>query len=355
MSDNLSGEKRYEHVFGDTFAMYSRKEMEEFIEPFKVRFERNGLDPQKIFAGKKCFDAGCGNGRGTIFMLMNGAEDVTSYDFSQTNVESTEKFVRDFGFTNFETLQGTLEEVPFEDEAFDFIWCNGVIMHTERPNKCLEEIARILKVNGQAWLYIYGAGGVYWRIIFHLRDWLKDINIEECIAVLKTFRYQTRYVAEFIDDWFATYLRSYTHNDLSRRLMELGFERPMLLKYGMDYDTSHRKNLLVSSKEKALMGEGDLRYLLTKKSNVRENNQLIPEDEYGSEYQWPEIITSNIDPLFKTLFGSVGLRGWMKIAIAGHIQRELRLLLNKEKFFELEEIMQIIQYLINQAIIIKNI
>ena len=46
---NVSGEKRYEEVYGDTFAMYSMEEMKEFIEPFQVRFERNNLDAKKIF------------------------------------------------------------------------------------------------------------------------------------------------------------------------------------------------------------------------------------------------------------------------------------------------------------------
>ena len=82
MMSNMSGEKRYEQVFGDTFALYSRNEMEEFIEPFKVRFVRNDLDPAGIFGGTKCLDGGCGNGRGSLFMLMHGAAHVTAIDYS---------------------------------------------------------------------------------------------------------------------------------------------------------------------------------------------------------------------------------------------------------------------------------
>ena len=215
---NVSGEKRYEEVYGDTFAMYSKEEMKEFIEPFQIRFDRNGLDAKKIFEGKKCFDAGCGNGRGTLFMLMNGAKHVDSYDFSEKNIESTNKFVKDFGFSEFKTHQGSLEEIPFEDESFDFVWCNGVIMHTDRPNNCLSEISRILKAGGNSWIYIYGSGGAYWYIIYQLRELVKDIQIQEAIAHLRLYRYSTRYVAEFIDDWYATNLRSYTKDDLSKKV-----------------------------------------------------------------------------------------------------------------------------------------
>lgn len=345
MHENQEGEKRYEQVFGDTFAMYNSEEMEEFVEFFKVRFERNGLDPQELFAGKRCFDAGCGNGRGTIFMLMNGAEHVTSFDFSQTNVTSTEKFVRDFGFTNFETMQGTLEEVPFEEETFDFVWCNGVIMHTASPNKCLAEIARILKVGGQSWIYIYGSGGVYWRIIYHIRSLLEHVHVHDCMAALKLFRYETRYVAEFIDDWFSTHLRTYTKHDLSCRLEELGFESPEPLRFGTDYDTSHRLNSFASEEERQLMGEGDLRYLLTKADGAVKHDHLILEGEYGSSYEWPTLITERIDPVFDRINAFVR-DDWVRVALAAHIQRDLRVMLYRDEPFDLDEILVMIEDLI---------
>lgn len=354
---NVSGEKRYEHVFGDTFAMYTHQEMLEFIEPFKVRFERNGLDAKKIFEGKKCFDAGCGNGRGTLFMLMNGAKHVTCFDFSKTNIESTTRFLKDFNYSEdcFETHQGTLENIPFKDESFDFVWCNGVVMHTKSPNKCLGELSRILKTNGQSWLYIYGSGGVYWRIIYHIREMVKDINIHDCINTLKVLRYPTRYIAEFIDDWYATHLRTYTNADLSSRLEAVGFEKPDLLKYGMDYDTSHRRNMYANEKQQALMGDGDLRYLLTKAQNIQTNNALLLEGEYGSDYPYPTIIKENIDVLFEELKAVIGDRTWLKLAIPAHIQRELRIILNKQELFNLEEITNIIRTLIEQAKSIKNL
>src|SRR5688572_1104408 len=124
---NLQGEKRYEHVFGDTFALYTRDEMLEFIKPFEVRFKENGLDARELFTGKRCLDAACGNGRGALFMLMNGAAHVTACDFSETNVASTRSFLRQFGFQQTEVFQSSLENIDRPSESFDFVWCNGVI------------------------------------------------------------------------------------------------------------------------------------------------------------------------------------------------------------------------------------
>jgi ubiquinone/menaquinone biosynthesis C-methylase UbiE len=355
MTVNPGGEKRYEKVFGDTFAMYSKKDMEEFIVPFRVRFERNGINAKEIFSGRKCFDAGCGNGRGSLFMLMNGAQHVTAYDFSVKNVESTLTFANQFGFSNIAAMQGSLAQIPFEDETFDFVWCNGVIMHTEKPNDCLSELSRILKVNGMAWFYLYGSGGVYWYIINRIRSLLKEIEIEECISVLKLFRYETRYIAEFIDDWYSTWVRSYTHEDLSKRFMELGFEDPQLLKYGMDYDTSHRINMFSTREEKDLMGEGDLRYLLRKRASERSNRFLIKDGEYGSDYTFPALIKNNIDPIFSEIDEISENKNWMKIAIAAHIQRELRILLNDKDAFSVSQLVNILNGLIREAKNIKRV
>jgi ubiquinone/menaquinone biosynthesis C-methylase UbiE len=357
MSENtpdMDGEQRYDKVYGETFAMYSKADMVEFIEPFKIRFLRNSLDAEQIFKGKRCFDAGCGNGRGSLFMLMNGAAQVTAYDISRKNMETTRKFAAEFGFANIRTQEGSLEQIPFQDESFDFVWCNGVIQHTEHPNQCLSELARILKTSGQMWLYIYGSGGVYWRTISHLREMLKHINVNTCMAYLKLFRYPTRYIAEFIDDWYTTYLRSYTHEDLSNRLQELGFAKPELLRYGTDYDTSHRITLFATEEEKALMGQGDLRYVLTKMNRRQGKNFLLDEGEYGSHYAYPEIIKENIDPLFREIIRVAGDRDWLKIAIAAHIQRELRILLNEQKHFRLADFLQVIRTILGFAIAIEG-
>src|SRR5712691_7837169 len=127
MSGNL--EHKHEDVFGKSFALYGRSEMLEFIEPFRIRFERNKLDPATIFRGRRCFDAGCGNGRGSIFMMLHGAAFVDCLDVSVTNIESTTRNLKSFGFENFRTHLGSIERLPFSDGAFDFVWCNGVIMH----------------------------------------------------------------------------------------------------------------------------------------------------------------------------------------------------------------------------------
>jgi ubiquinone/menaquinone biosynthesis C-methylase UbiE len=345
---NLSGEQRYEQVFGDTFALYSRSEMMEFIEPFKIRFAKNGLDARRLFEGKHCLDAACGNGRGALFMLMNGAARVTACDLSAKNVETTRRFLREFGFADTEVFESSLEQIARPDEAFDFVWCNGVIMHTSRPNRCLREIARVLKRGGGSWIYVYGSGGVYWRSVQHFRGMLQGVNVQDCIAALQLLRYETRYVAEFIDDWFATHLRSYTHADFGAALTGVGFASARPLPRGTPYDTSERRSAF-GPQEAALMGEGDLRYLLSKvRATPAAVADSLNEDEYGSEVTWPLPITQKLDPALKRL-ASACCRPWQRIAAAAHVQRELRLQMTKSEPFDLDAYLQTIARVTSQV------
>ncbi len=46
-------------------------------------------------------------------------------------------------------VQGTLEALPFADEAFDVVVCNDVIEHLNRPRESLGEVARVLRAPTQ--------------------------------------------------------------------------------------------------------------------------------------------------------------------------------------------------------------
>ena len=258
-------EKLHNDVYGKTFELYSKSELKEFIRPFEVRLEKNKISAKEIFSKKKCLDAGCGGGRGTILMGKYGAKSIDAVDISDINIETTLNNTKKFGFKNLvKTTKSNLAELPFPDEHFDFVWCNGVIMHTCDPDACLKEITRVLKKGGQAWIYVYGANGIYWHCVDLYRKCLKEVPIETCIELLKDMDTKNGYIAEYIDDWKTPYLRAYTCADFETRLEALGYHQPSRLFYGMDYDTNDR--LSNFSNDRKYLGEGDLRYLLRKKS-----------------------------------------------------------------------------------------
>ena len=334
MSSNL--ESQHDTVFGKTLAAYNKPEMEEFVGFFTQRFANNNISPTEVFADKTCLDAGCGNGRGSIFMMSNNARHVDFADISPTNIKSTTQNLVDFGFTDFVGHETSLETLPFEDESFDFVWCNGVIMHTHNPDLCLRELTRVLRIGGQAWIYVYGAGGVYWYTVRHFRSLLSNISADTCIAALRLMGYANRYVAEYLDDWKVPYLRTYTDSDFSGRLSDFGFDNPQPLPYGVMYDTSHRRTTF--PEDKIWLGDGDLRYLITKTASLKQGKGIpISNTEYGSDAPFSSQIIDKFKPVFDNLKKVANQEPLIMLATCAKMQYSLRQILTRKDPFAVND------------------
>ncbi len=272
-------------VYGETFALYDEQAFDEFLLPLYRRLHANGID-RGVFAGKRCLDAGCGGGRASILMAQCGAGEVVATDLSERNIEAVRYWAARKGLNNIAAEQATLMQLPFGDESFDIVWCNGVLHHCADPDRGLCEVSRVLKCGGHLWLYLYGAGGIYWRVIDWIRHMLRGMDPRRCILQLRLMATPVRRIAEWMDDWFVPYLRRYTADDVIRRLSELGYENPEVLSLGMHYDTSQRK-AGGSEKDANLMGEGDLRFFCTKLGPSLGDASRLPDppDGRGSPYE----------------------------------------------------------------------
>ena len=264
-------------------------------------------------------------------------------DLSQRNVETCEMRARQRGLDNTRFLQGSLLDVPFEDESFDVVWSNGVLHHTEDPDRTLREITRVLKPGGWMWLYLYGSGGVYWYMVDWVRDLLAGIEASECIYQLRMQQVPVRRIAEWLDDWKVPFLRRYTVADVRARLLELGFENPEALRHGTEYDTSERL-VGASGKEAQLMGDGDVRFFSQKTSaptGASEHDLPDPPDGKGSTYEDGPEVTRYAEPLARVrealdrLESARGTEaGAYRIMTAGLVHTRFRTMLETEGEFD---------------------
>ncbi len=91
----------------------------------------------------KILDAGCGHGRDTEFFTGNGLEAV-GVDLAEKMIEKArERKSADFRLMD-------IRDLDFEDEQFDGVWCNNVIIffpYDEMP-QVISELYRILKPGG---------------------------------------------------------------------------------------------------------------------------------------------------------------------------------------------------------------
>jgi len=112
--------------------------------------------------GKTVLDAGCGDGTLIELIAGQGAEAVGI----DINPSITVPARRCRGLKNVTVLQADVFQPCFEPASFDFVWCEGVIVHTANPRKAFEAVKDLVKPGGQMYVWVYPSErlSVYQRI-----------------------------------------------------------------------------------------------------------------------------------------------------------------------------------------------
>lgn len=102
--------------------------------------------------GARALDVGCQTGALAIALSARGAQ-VTGVDTAEWLLEAARLRCDGWGArAHFRVARG--EELPFEDQSFDLVTFIDVIEHCQDAQRCLYEIARVLRPGGVA--YVYG-------------------------------------------------------------------------------------------------------------------------------------------------------------------------------------------------------
>jgi len=103
---------------------------------------------------RKILDLGFGKGNILKDFIKNGCIDVSGIDSCMDRV--TELYRDGFG-----VWQGHGEEMPYEEDSFDFINCNMVTEHCEDPYKLVSECYRVLRTGGKMYITFCNRLGWY--------------------------------------------------------------------------------------------------------------------------------------------------------------------------------------------------
>jgi len=109
--------------------------------------------------GKTALDAGSGSGRATRSLLMAGAAKVCAIDMGEGCVRNTRDRNANFG-DRLEVKHASVLEIPYPDNHFDLVHCDGVLHHTTNPLQGFKELLRVLKPGGKIIVAVYGRGGL---------------------------------------------------------------------------------------------------------------------------------------------------------------------------------------------------
>jgi len=95
-------------------------------------------------------DLGCGIGGASRFLAGECGCRVTGIDLTAEFIEVASVLTRRCGLADrVEHRQAGATDLPFEDEAFDHVWCHNVTMNIEDKAGLVSEVARVLKPGGR--------------------------------------------------------------------------------------------------------------------------------------------------------------------------------------------------------------
>lgn len=122
---------------------------------------------QEALTGRNILDAGCGDGF-LLTVLAKYSAEVVGIDIS-TSIDIPYQRCREL--TNVSVLQANLFSPPFPPASFDYVWCEGVLVHTEDPRRGFRNLADLVKPGGRLYVWVYPSDDL--NVYQRLRDFLR--------------------------------------------------------------------------------------------------------------------------------------------------------------------------------------
>ncbi len=138
---------------------------EYFDETERRRYVDPGLQPGALYAwipemfefyehpGETVLEVGCGIGTDASQWAKGGAI-YTGVDLTEKAVSMARKRFEIYGYKG-EFRTADAENLPFEPESFDIVYSFGVLHHTPDTQKAINEVYRVLKPGGRAFIMLY--------------------------------------------------------------------------------------------------------------------------------------------------------------------------------------------------------
>jgi ubiquinone/menaquinone biosynthesis C-methylase UbiE len=222
MTDRTALEQATGALFGDLWGPYNNKLFEESVELFYRRVDLAEI-PRERFRGARCLDAGCGGGRNSIAMARLGASHVTGIDLGVQGLEDARRRAADL--SNIEFKHASILDIPFEDSAFDIVWCAGVLMITADEDRALDQLTRVVRPGGNLYLLVYATEGLRWPLIEWLRPFAAQITQPIIERAIEAGGLPANKRRTFLDDLFCPKLDFYDWPRLERMLQKRGFSK----------------------------------------------------------------------------------------------------------------------------------
>jgi SAM-dependent methyltransferase len=135
----------------------------DLLERMNFRYGKEPYLPkilQRAAINKKILEVGCGQGTDALFCgrIMPKDGIYIGIDYSDKSIRKAEQSAKKI--TSELKVQprfecGNAESLSFPEESFNCVISMGVIHHTPHPAKAIEEIFRVLKQEGEFYIFLY--------------------------------------------------------------------------------------------------------------------------------------------------------------------------------------------------------
>ncbi|MBI4329582.1 MAG: class I SAM-dependent methyltransferase, partial [Chloroflexi bacterium] len=92
----------------------------------------------------KVLDAGCGTGQFAAFLSIQNRK-VVGIDFSEASVAQARALKEKLNLRNVEFAEGDIFALDLPSESFDYVFCNGVLHHTQDPYGGFKALVGLVK------------------------------------------------------------------------------------------------------------------------------------------------------------------------------------------------------------------
>lgn len=135
--------------------------------------------------GKVVLEAGCGSGRFTHYPLADGAM-VIAFDYSTAIEVANAHHGKN---PRFLAVQADITKPPFNQDAFDYIFCLGVLQHTPDPRASFLRLTKLLKPGGSIAcdVYVFDLLHAVLHTKYYVRPVIKYISPERLYGMVKCY------------------------------------------------------------------------------------------------------------------------------------------------------------------------
>lgn len=128
-----------------------------------------------INASSSVLDVGCGSGRWTKYLTKRVGK-IEAIDPSEAVFTASKMLQKD---ENVRVTQASVDNIPFEDDSFDFVFSLGVLHHLPDTPKAINACVKKVKSGGHFLVYLYYAldnRGFFYKLLFQMVNLVRRIT-----------------------------------------------------------------------------------------------------------------------------------------------------------------------------------